>query len=92
MVIGKEVDELERETPGKRYDAIVALSRALQAIPTIIADNAGLDSAELISQLQAKHHKENSITGIDVITGRVSSQTSIVFSHYIYAYEISIGG
>jgi T-complex protein 1 subunit beta len=86
MVIGKEVDELERETPGKRYHAIVALSRALQAIPTIIADNAGLDSAELISQLQAKHHKENSITGIDVITSRVSSQTSIIFSHYIYAY------
>jgi hypothetical protein len=64
----------------------------LQAIPTIVADNAGLDSAELISQLQAKHHKENSITGIDVITGSVSSQTSIVFSHYIYAYEISIRG
>ncbi|KAM0903004.1 hypothetical protein ACQ4PT_018950 [Festuca glaucescens] len=69
MVIAKEVDELARRTPGKKSHAIDAFSCALQAIPTIIADNAGLDSAELISQLRAEHHKENSTAGIDVITG-----------------------
>ncbi|XP_047046869.1 T-complex protein 1 subunit beta [Lolium rigidum] len=69
MVMAKEVDELARKTPGKKSHAIDAFSRALQAIPTIIADNAGLDSAELISQLRAEHHKENSTAGIDVITG-----------------------
>jgi len=47
MVMAKEVDELARKTPGKKSHAIDAFSRALQAIPTIIADNAGLDSAEL---------------------------------------------
>jgi T-complex protein 1 subunit beta len=85
MVMAKEVDELARKTPGKRSHAIGAFSRALQAIPTIIADNAGLDSAELISQLRAEHHKENSTAGIDVITGSVSSQASIIFSGYICA-------
>ncbi|KAI4993248.1 hypothetical protein ZWY2020_007561 [Hordeum vulgare] len=69
MVMSKEVDELARKTPGKKSHAIDAFSRALQAIPTIIADNAGLDSAELISQLRAEHHKENSTAGIDVISG-----------------------
>ncbi|EMS48618.1 T-complex protein 1 subunit beta [Triticum urartu] len=69
MVMSKEVDELARRTPGKKSHAIDAFSRALQAIPTIIADNAGLDSAELISQLRAEHHKENSTVGIDVISG-----------------------
>src|SRR4051812_44566830 len=73
MVMSKEVDELARKTPGKKSHAIDAFSRALQAIPTIIADNAGLDSAELISQLRAEHHKENSTAGIDVISGGVSS-------------------
>jgi T-complex protein 1 subunit beta len=67
MVMAKEVDELARKTPGKRSHAIGAFSRASQAIPTIIADNAGLDSAELISQLRAEHHKENSTAGIDVL-------------------------
>ncbi|VAI20737.1 unnamed protein product [Triticum turgidum subsp. durum] len=69
MVMSKEVDELARRTPGKKSHAIDAFSRALQAIPTIIADDAGLDSAELISQLRAEHHKENSTVGIDVISG-----------------------
>uniref|UniRef100_A0A453INB5 T-complex protein 1 subunit beta n=1 Tax=Aegilops tauschii subsp. strangulata TaxID=200361 RepID=A0A453INB5_AEGTS len=69
MVMSKEVDELARKTPGKKSHAIDAFSRALQAIPTIIADNAGLDSAELISQLRAEHHKVNSTAGIDVISG-----------------------
>ncbi|GJU04674.1 DNA mismatch repair protein MutS [Tanacetum coccineum] len=45
---------------------------ALLEIPTTIADNAGLDSAELIAQLRAEHHKENNNAGIDVITGSVS--------------------
>ncbi|VAI08457.1 unnamed protein product [Triticum turgidum subsp. durum] len=69
MVMSKEVDELARKTPGKKSHAIDAFSRALQAIPTIIADNAALDSAELISQLRAEHHKVNSTAGIDVISG-----------------------
>ncbi|XP_042057290.1 T-complex protein 1 subunit beta [Salvia splendens] len=71
MVMAKAVDELARRTPGKRSHAIEAFSRALVAIPTIIADNAGLDSAELVAQLRAEHHKEGTNAGIDVISGSV---------------------
>lgn len=72
MVMAKAVDELARKTPGKKSHAIEAFSRALLAIPTTIADNAGLDSAELIARLRAEHHKQESNAGIDVITGSVS--------------------
>ena len=72
MVMAKAVDELARKTPGKKSLAIEAFSRALIAIPTIIADNAGLDSADLVAQLRAEHHKETSNAGIDVISGSVS--------------------
>lgn len=77
MIMSKEVDELARKTPGKKSHAIEAFSRALQAIPTIIADNAGLDSADLIAQLRAEHHKEGCNAGIDVITGSVSAEIEI---------------
>ncbi|KAL2920818.1 T-complex protein 1 subunit beta [Bienertia sinuspersici] len=77
MVMAKDVDDLARKTPGKKSHAIEAFSRALQAIPTIIADNAGLDSAELISKLRAEHQKEDSTAGIDVITGAVSRLESL---------------
>ncbi|KAK9725229.1 hypothetical protein RND81_05G130000 [Saponaria officinalis] len=77
MVMSKEVDELARKTPGKKSHAIEAFSRALQAIPTIIADNAGLDSAELISKLRAEHQKEGSSAGIDVNTGMVGDMAEL---------------
>ena len=41
-------------TPGKKSLAIEAFSSKVLAIPTIIADNVGLDSVELISQLRAE--------------------------------------
>lgn len=73
MVMSKDVDELARKTPGKKSHAIEAFSRALVAIPTVISDNAGLDSAELIAQLRAEHQKEGCTAGIDVISGSVSN-------------------
>ncbi|PON60603.1 T-complex protein 1, beta subunit [Parasponia andersonii] len=80
MIMAKEVDELAKKTPGKKSHAIEAFSRALLAIPIIIADNAGLDSAELIAQLRAEHQKEGSNAGIDVITGSVGDMAKLGIS------------
>lgn len=38
-----------------------------------MADNAGLDSAELVAQLRAERHKEECTAGIVVISGYVRS-------------------
>lgn len=87
MIMAKAVDELARKTPGKKSHAIDAFSRALLAIPTTIADNAGLDSAELIAQLRAEHHKESSNAGIDVITGSVSKNKHSVTCLCFFLYN-----
>ncbi|CAI0382264.1 unnamed protein product [Linum tenue] len=80
MVMAKAVDELARTTPGKRSHAIEAFSKALVAIPTTIADNAGLDSAELVARLRAEHNKEESNAGIDVISGSVGDMSELGIS------------
>jgi T-complex protein 1 subunit beta len=49
VAMAESVDALAKTIPGKRALAIEAFARALRRIPTIIADNAGFDSAELIS-------------------------------------------
>uniref|UniRef100_A0A6N2L5X8 TCP-1/cpn60 chaperonin family protein n=1 Tax=Salix viminalis TaxID=40686 RepID=A0A6N2L5X8_SALVM len=72
MVTAKEVDELARVTPGKKPHAIEAFSWALIPIPTVIAGNAGVDSAELVAQLRAEHRKERCSSGTDVISGSES--------------------
>uniref|UniRef100_M1AYP8 T-complex protein 1 subunit beta n=1 Tax=Solanum tuberosum TaxID=4113 RepID=M1AYP8_SOLTU len=76
MAMAKAVDELAKKTPGKRSHAIEAFTRALLAIPTTI-DNTGLDSAELIAQLRAEHHKDESNAGIDVISGSVGDMSEL---------------
>ena len=42
-------------TPGKKALAIKGFAQALRNMPGIIADNAGYDSSELVTQLQAAH-------------------------------------
>ena len=55
MLMARAVDALALTVPGKESLAIEAFSRALRSIPSIIADNAGYDSSELVSQLRARH-------------------------------------
>ncbi|KAF7150977.1 hypothetical protein RHSIM_Rhsim02G0162100 [Rhododendron simsii] len=58
MVMANAMNELARKTPGKKSHAIEAFSRALIAIPTIIADNAGLDNTDfpLPADQEVKHY------------------------------------
>jgi len=46
--MGQAVDDLAQKVKGKSAIAIEAYARALRQIPTIIADNGGYDSAELV--------------------------------------------
>ena len=55
MLMANRVSELSTKTPGKESEAIESFAKALRQLPTILADNAGYDSAELVSQLRAKH-------------------------------------
>jgi T-complex protein 1 subunit beta len=55
MLMANAVSAEAAKTPGKEAVAMEAFSRALQSLPITIADNAGLDSAQLISELKAAH-------------------------------------
>jgi T-complex protein 1 subunit beta len=73
MLMAKAVMEAAKLTPGKKSLAMEAFARALKQIPTIISDNAGLDSAELVSNLETEHFKGNSTCGIDILSGGVGN-------------------
>ena len=55
MLMANAVSQLADSTPGKESFAIEAFAKALRQLPTIIADNGGYDSAQLISELRAYH-------------------------------------
>ncbi|MCP9260698.1 T-complex protein 1 subunit beta [Dirofilaria immitis] len=54
---------------GKESLAVEAFARALAQLPIYICDNAGLDSAEIVSKLRAYHSNGNHSMGIDIEEG-----------------------
>lgn len=64
MLMACAVQAEAAKTAGKEAVAMEAFGRALQQLPTIIADNAGYDSAQLISELRAAHAQGNSTSGL----------------------------
>jgi len=63
------VEEEAKNTAGKKALALEAYARALRQIPSIIADNAGYDSAELVSQLRAAHASGSTTVGLNMQSG-----------------------
>lgn len=77
MLMAQAVSELAAQTPGKDSMAIEAFAKALRQLPTIIADNAGYDSAELISELRAAHTEGNHNAGLNMNEGIVGDMTEL---------------
>jgi len=77
VLMAHAIDVQVPTTGGKPALAMEAFARALRALPTIIADNAGLDSSELTTQLRAAHAQGNSTAGIDIKTGLVGDMWAL---------------
>lgn len=57
--------------------AVEAFARALRSIPTIIADNGGYDSSELVTQLRALHTQGNTTAGLDMDQGVIGDMVEL---------------
>lgn len=71
------VDEAARTTAGKRALAVEAFARALRMLPTIIADNAGFDSNEMVARLRAAHAAGEKNAGLDMVGGMVGDMKKL---------------
>jgi T-complex protein 1 subunit beta len=77
MRMALEVDQLALTEKGKEALAIEGFARALRQLPAIIADNAGLDSAELVSNLKSAIHGGSSTAGINVYDGCIGDMKEL---------------
>jgi len=71
-LMAQAVQKLVEATAGKQQHAIQSFANALRQLPTIMADNAGLDSAELIAQLRSKHADGKNTYGLDLYNGCIA--------------------
>ncbi|NXI24855.1 TCPB protein, partial [Sterrhoptilus dennistouni] len=75
MLMANAVAELAVRTPGKESVAMESFAKALRMIPTIIADNAGYDSADLVAQLRAAHSEGKTTYGLDMKEGVIGDMS-----------------
>ncbi len=77
MIMACAVEDVAQKTPGKISLAIAAFAKALRMIPTIIADNGGYDSSELVANLQSSHRSGNATAGLDMRTGIIGDMEKL---------------
>lgn len=77
MLMSCAVEEAARSVEGKKALAVESFARALRQIPTILADNAGLDSSDLVAQLRAAHFSGKKDAGLDMDKGTIGSMREL---------------
>jgi len=77
MLMANAVSELAARTPGKESVAMESFAKSLRQLPTIIADNAGYDSAQLVSELRAAHSAGKHNYGLNMDEGRIEEMDNL---------------
>ncbi len=86
VVAGGSAPELEMSNVLKKYAqtvkgreqlAITIFAESLESIATTLAENAGLDPVDILSELRTRHEKGETWAGIDVLAGKVEDMTKI---------------
>jgi len=77
MLMANAVMEEATRTPGKEARAMESFAHALRQLPTIIAENGGYDSAQLVSELRAAHKEGKKTMGLDMKQGCVGDMVAL---------------
>lgn len=87
--MARAVLEAATHVAGKEALAMESFARSLLAIPTIIADNAGYDSAQLVSELKAAHAEGRSTTGLNMDEGEMQDDFYFIGRIYEFFFLLS---
>ncbi|KAI7769485.1 hypothetical protein LZL87_011369 [Fusarium oxysporum] len=68
MLMAKAVEGAATRVEGKRQLAVSSFAIALRQLPTILADNAGLDSGDLVARLRKALYDGLTTYGLDLMT------------------------
>lgn len=90
MRMALAVDKLAKTIKGKQALAIEAFSHALRQLPTIISENGGYDSAELVQNLRAEIFNGNEEAGLDMFQGKVANMKTMGITECLRVKECAL--
>ncbi|MEM2954400.1 MAG: thermosome subunit beta [Candidatus Nanoarchaeia archaeon] len=68
--LARQLRAFSEKFSGREQLAIQAFANALEVIPRTLAENAGLDSIDKLTELKALHDEGNTSAGLDVFEGK----------------------
>jgi thermosome len=77
LEVARVLREYADTLPGREALAVQQYAEALEAVPTTLSDNAGLDPIDIISELRARHEKGEVWAGVDVHEGKVKDMEKL---------------
>jgi len=77
MEVARVLKEYAEKLPGREQLAVMCFAEALEAVPTTLAENAGLDPIDIISELRARHEKGEVWAGVEVNEGKVKNMKEV---------------
>jgi thermosome len=75
--LAKRIREFSQTMRGREQLAVEEFASALEYIPATLAENAGLDSLDVLTELKASHDAGNKYDGINVFTGKIENTLNL---------------
>ena len=77
MEMANALKKYAQTLSGREQFAVRIFAEALETIATTLAENAGLDPVDLLTQLRARHEKGETWAGINVFAGTTEDMTKL---------------
>jgi chaperonin GroEL (HSP60 family) len=77
MEIAMQLKKWALQLPSREQLAALSFAEALEAIPSKIAENCGMDALSTIVELRARHAKGEVWSGIDALNGKIEDMMKI---------------
>ncbi len=73
MALANMIRKEAPKYPGREQLAMLAFAESLEMIPRTLAENAGLEPVEILTELRTKHEKGDHGYGVEVVSGKVQN-------------------
>jgi archaeal chaperonin len=69
--LSKQLKQFAVTLSGREQLAVQAFAEAIEIVPKTLAENAGLDPIDMLTELKSKHDSGDKNAGLDVFTGKI---------------------
>jgi len=75
--VARKLRRYAEGTAGRERLAVQAFAEAIEVIPITLAENAGMDPIDTLSELQSRHEKGEIWVGVNALEGKVSDMAEL---------------